>query len=80
MGIKLSDIAIDEQVAIAKALRNSFCETQRTLLKGSYMSDEAVIDNVREMQEQYKIFERYCEEIKLIDEKLYDKEILGLDQ
>ena len=69
---------IDTQVLLAKALRKAFNQTQSDLLDDDWMSDESLVEQVREMQEQYKTFKRLTSAIKLADEAVYDREILGI--
>ena len=71
-------MSIQTKVITAKALRTAFNNTQSELLKQSYMDDEHLTKQVREMQEQYKVFKALVEEIKAEDEDVYEKQILGI--
>lgn len=75
----MKDSELKNIVITAKALRSAFCRTKNDLLTGYYMSDNSVLESVREMQEQHKIFSGLCNKIKEADEAVYDKEILGID-
>ena len=71
---------LDTQIMLARALRNSFCDTQSQLLKGAWMSDEMIVENVREMQEQYAAFDKLTSSIKLLNEDAYNSSILGMSK
>ena len=68
---------IKQKIIAAKALRSSFNATQRDLMQRSYSSDESLLRDLREAQEQYKCFRLLVDEIKEENEDLYMKEIVG---
>lgn len=68
---------IQTKVITAKALRSSFCSTQSALLKDTFWDDAKLAEMVRNMQEEYKIFEQLVKEIKEEDHSVYEKQILG---
>ena len=69
---------VKQKTIAAKALRKSFNDAQSDLLRESYMSDEYLIERLREAQQQYKCFRLLVDEIKEEDEEVYKKEILGV--
>ena len=69
---------INHKITAAKAIRATFNATQRELLSQSYLGDEALIERLREAQEQYAVFKQIVAEIKDEDESLYASEILGV--
>ena len=69
---------IKQKIIAAKALRSSFNAAQRDLVQRSYSSDESLLRDLREAQEQYKCFRLLVDEIKEENEDLYMKEIVGL--
>lgn len=69
---------INHKITAAKIIRATFNATQRELLSQSYLGDEALIERLREAQEQYAVFKQIVAEIKDEDESLYASEILGV--
>tara|TARA_R110000737_G_scaffold221738_1_gene237120 strand:+ start:285 stop:488 length:204 start_codon:yes stop_codon:yes gene_type:complete len=64
-------------VLIAKALRTTFNTMQKDLLTTSYMDDDFLIQQVREMQDTYKEFKKITEDLKKNSPDDYDK-LLGI--
>jgi len=65
------------KLVIAKALRKSFNAIQSELLTQSYMSDEYLVEQVREMQLQHAEFRRMADDLKKNSLEDYEK-LLGL--
>jgi hypothetical protein len=62
---------------IAKALRTTFNTMQKDILTQSYMDDDFLIQQVREMQDTYKEFKKITEDLKKNNPIDYDK-LLGI--
>jgi hypothetical protein len=62
---------------IAKALRATFNTMQKDILTLSYMDDDFLIQQVREMQDTYKEFKKITEDLKKNNPIDYDK-LLGI--
>jgi len=62
---------------IAKALRTTFNTMQKDLLSQSYMDDDFLIQQVREMQDTYEEFKKITEELKKNSPSDYNK-LLGI--
>jgi hypothetical protein len=62
---------------IAKALRATFNTMQKDILTQSYMDDDFLIQQVREMQDTYKEFKKITEDLKKNNPSDYDK-LLGI--
>jgi hypothetical protein len=62
---------------IAKALRTTFNTMQKDILTQSYMDDDFLIQQVREMQDTYKEFKKITEDLKKNNPSDYDK-LLGI--
>ena len=60
-----------KRVVIAKALRKAFCQAQRDLVKETYWGDEALVDMVREAQEQFKMFNELTDELRKEDKEAF---------
>jgi hypothetical protein len=58
---------------IAKALRTTFNTMQKDILTQSYMDDDFLIQQVREMQDTYKEFKKITEDLKKNNPIDYDK-------
>jgi hypothetical protein len=58
---------------IAKALRATFNTMQKDILTQSYMDDDFLIQQVREMQDTYKEFKKITEDLKKNNPIDYDK-------
>jgi ribosome recycling factor len=69
---------LEQKIIAAKAIRRSFNEAQRSLLKDSFMSDDYLIERLREAQDQYKCFRMLVDEIKEEDEDAYNRELVGI--
>ncbi len=68
----------NKELAITiKALRSSFNKIKDDLMKESYMSDDYLIQQVRRLQDEYKLFGKLVDSLKERDEEMYKKEILG---
>ena len=68
----------NKKVTIAKALRSSFNNIQREILKSSYLDDSSLLEMVRRAQDEHRLFKELVEEIESEDEEVYRKEFLRL--
>ena len=66
-----------ELAITAKALRTSFNTLKNDVMKESYMDDEFLIEKVRRMQSEYKLFTKLADTLKENDFELYKKELLS---
>ena len=67
-----------QKIVVAKALRTSFNQIQRDVLKSTYMNDDYLIENIRRAQEENKLFQKLVAEIKEESLEDYEKHILGV--
>ena len=65
------------KLLIAKSLRTTFNEMQTDLLTLTYMSDEYLLNMVKEMQEVYSEFRKLAAELKTKSPEEYTK-LLGM--
>ena len=56
-----------KRVVVAKALRKSFNQTQRDLMKETFWGDEELVKMVREAQEQFTMFHELMDELRAED-------------
>ena len=66
-----------ELAITAKALRTSFNTLKNAVMKESYMDDEFLIEKVRRMQREYKLFKKLADTLEENDFELYKKELLS---
>ena len=66
-----------ELAIAAKALRTSFNTLKDDIMKESYMDDEFLIEKVRRMQSEYKLFKKLADRLEENDFELYKKELLS---
>tara|TARA_B100000427_G_C15032940_1_gene387716 strand:+ start:110 stop:325 length:216 start_codon:yes stop_codon:yes gene_type:complete len=71
-------MTLNQKITTAKALRNSFNQTQSELIKSSYMGDEYLLKQIRAAQDEYRLFHQLVDEIKDLNEEEYEKHILGV--
>ena len=69
---------LEQKIIAAKAIRRSFNDAQRSLLKDSFMDDDYLIERLREAQEQYKCFRMLVDEIREEDVDAYNRELVGI--
>ena len=61
----------NDNLVIAKALESSFKLIQERLLSDQFLSNDKIIELVKDAQDQYKLFEATCERLKIEDRELY---------
>ncbi len=66
-----------ELAITAKALRTSFNKLKDDVIKETYMDDEFLIEKVRRMQSEYKLFKKLADTLEENDFELYKKELLS---
>jgi len=53
-----------EKVVLAKALRKSFSDAQQDILKSTHMSNDWLLEKMREAQEENRLFRKLVDEIQ----------------